>query len=162
MADETAPEGSKTEAEPFKAIGSQDELDRVISARITRERAKFADYDAVKAKAAEFDKATDAQKSETQKANDRADIAERGLAVFVQRDQVATWAKDVVKGTTIPADVLRGSTEDEIKAHFEQVKAGWALASPATKRTAVPTGKSTTDTGGSPAVAALRRLRQGA
>ena len=145
----------------FQAITSQEALDRALGHRLERERAKFADYDAIKAKAAEFDKATEANKTELQKERDRADAAEKLVGGFQQKEQVAKWAEDAVKGTAIPASALRGSTEDEIKAHFEQLK---AIAAPVatTKRTATPTGKSDTDTGGSRAVAALRQYRSSA
>jgi len=153
MSDDITPEGG------FKAIESQDELNRIVGERVKRAEGKYADYDALKTKAGEFDKAAEASKTALQVALDRADAAEKSVGVFQQRDQVTKWAEDAVKGSTIPASVLRGSTEDEIKAHFEQVKAGWAPAAPVTKRTAVPTGKSKDDGGGSRAVAALRQFR---
>lgn len=51
---------------------SQADLDRIITERLTRERGKFADYDALKAKAAEHDKALEAAKTEQEKAVDAA------------------------------------------------------------------------------------------
>lgn len=51
---------------------SQDELDRIISDRLSRERAKFADYDDLKAKASEHDKAVEAARSEQERAVDAA------------------------------------------------------------------------------------------
>lgn len=55
----------------FKAITSQEELNRVLSDRLERERAKFADYRDVKAKAAQLDALTEAKKTDEQKLNDR-------------------------------------------------------------------------------------------
>lgn len=101
---------------------TQADLDRIIADRLSRERGKYADYDDLKAKAAKFDEATEAQKSEIQKALDRAAAAEEKAAKYEKRDQIAAWAKDIVKGSPIPADALRGDTEDELKAHFEQLK----------------------------------------
>ena len=51
---------------------TQAELDAAIESRLTRERAKFADYEALKAKAEKFDKAEEAAKSELQKAQEQA------------------------------------------------------------------------------------------
>ena len=130
-----------------------------VNAFMAEDRRKFApDYDAVKAKAAEFDKVSEAAKTELQKERDRADVAEKLVVGFQQEKQVAKWANDVVKGSTIPASALRGNTEDEIQTHFEQLK---AIAAPVTttRRTAVPPGKSDKDTSGSRAVAALRQFR---
>lgn len=46
---------------------TQDELNAIISDRLAKEKAKFADYDALKTKAAEHDKAVAATLSETEK-----------------------------------------------------------------------------------------------
>lgn len=54
---------------------SQEELDRIVGQRLARERAKFGDYDDLKAKAAKYDEADAASKTEQQKLQDA--IAER-------------------------------------------------------------------------------------
>jgi hypothetical protein len=80
----------------FKPITSQDELNKALSERLTRERnkvsARFADYDEVKAKAAEFDKLADANKSEIEKLTDRVTKAESEAAKLPERvaDQLRT------------------------------------------------------------------------
>lgn len=56
----------------FEAINSQEEFDRRLSARLNREREKFADYDDLKAKAEAHDKAVEDAKTESQKAIDAA------------------------------------------------------------------------------------------
>jgi pyruvate/2-oxoglutarate dehydrogenase complex dihydrolipoamide acyltransferase (E2) component len=56
----------------FEAINSQEELDRRIGPRLQREREKYADYDDLKRKAAEFDAAQEASKTEHEKALDAA------------------------------------------------------------------------------------------
>lgn len=70
---EAAPEGGNTSgetptADEFKAITSQDDLNKVINERLTRERAKFADYKDLKTKASEFDKLQAANQTEAEKA----------------------------------------------------------------------------------------------
>jgi len=69
---------------------TQADLDRIVQQRVVREREKFADYDDVKARAAEFDKLQEAQKTETQKAIERAEAAE--LAVTQATQQLRTTA----------------------------------------------------------------------
>lgn len=59
-------------AKPFEAITSQDEFDRRLSARLAREREKFSDYDALKAKAEAHDQALEEAKTEQDKAVDAA------------------------------------------------------------------------------------------
>lgn len=76
MSDATT-EGGTTEggetppAEEFKAITSQDDLNKVISERVARERAKYADYKDIKAKAAKLDEIETANQTEAEKAAKR-------------------------------------------------------------------------------------------
>lgn len=62
----------KDEPPKFEPITSQEDLNRVLGARIAREREKFADYDAIKAKAAEHDKALEAARTDQEKAVEAA------------------------------------------------------------------------------------------
>lgn len=70
-------EQSVTGPAAFTAITSQEALDRIVTDRLNRERAKFADYKEAKAKAEQFDALAEANKSELQKAVDRAAVLER-------------------------------------------------------------------------------------
>lgn len=63
----------------FKAPATQADLDAIIKERVARERAKYADYSDLKKKAEEHDKATEASKSEAQKASERLATLEREL-----------------------------------------------------------------------------------
>ncbi len=83
---------------------TQAELDQIIEKRI----AKFRDYDDMKAKADEYDKVQEAAKTELQKANERADKAEKAR---IESDRKAFAA---LKG--IPAALVTGSTEQEWEA----------------------------------------------
>ena len=55
---------------------TQAQLDRMVGERVTRERAKYADYEDLKAKAAKLQEFEDAQKSELQRAQDAKEAAE--------------------------------------------------------------------------------------
>lgn len=71
----TAAETQENEQRTF----TQAEMNAIIQDRLTRERGKYADYEALKAKAAKFDEAEEAGKTELQKANEKADrFAEAG------------------------------------------------------------------------------------
>lgn len=76
---EKSPTGGKPGTQ-FETITSQDELDRIITTRLARERARYADYDDLKERAAKWDAAEEAQKTELQKALDRAAAAEKQAA----------------------------------------------------------------------------------
>lgn len=68
--------GKTPAADEFKAITSQDELNEAIKDRLARERAKFKDYDDLKAKASQLDALSEASQTETEKATKRAAQAE--------------------------------------------------------------------------------------
>lgn len=91
--DKTSGAGSE-----FKAPASQDELNKLIGERVERERKKYADYDDLKTKASEFDKLADANKSEIEKANEKASKAEAEL-------------------TAIPTKVADGLKQHLVKLH---------------------------------------------
>jgi len=55
---------------------TQSELDRLLGERAVRERAKYVDYDELKAKAAKLQEIEDAQKTELQRAQDAKEAAE--------------------------------------------------------------------------------------
>lgn len=73
---EAIPEGGNNSGETpatdeFKAIESQEELNKVLNERLTRERAKFADYKDLKAKATKLDEIEQANQTEAEKAAKR-------------------------------------------------------------------------------------------
>lgn len=67
---------TSTATDQFTPITSQDELNEAIKDRLARERAKFADYKDLKAKAAKLDELEEANQSELEKANSKASAAE--------------------------------------------------------------------------------------
>jgi hypothetical protein len=101
---------------------TQDDLNRIIKERVDRERAKYADYQDLKSKASKFDQLTEAQKSEVQRATERAEALERELTAIRTKEQIATWKSQVADATGVPVDVLAGSTLEELQAHGEKLK----------------------------------------
>lgn len=76
MSDEQNDQGGndsgETPAAPtFSPITSQDDLNKIISERVQRERAKYAGFDELKAKASQFDELEQSKKSELDKATER-------------------------------------------------------------------------------------------
>lgn len=138
---------------------TQEQLNTILAEDRRKNSAKFADYDELKRKAAEFDKAADANKTELQKALDRATAAESKVAGFEAKQQQAEWAHEVSTATGVPADVLRGSTKEELQAHAELLKPAYT-ATP--RRTSTPPGTPPEGSEKSRAAAALREWRHGA
>lgn len=92
----------KPDPEPdFQAPKSQAELDRIVEARIARERRKFADYDEVKAKAEKYDKVLDEQKTESEREKERADKLER------ERDDALRKANTTLIRAEVIAEAAR-------------------------------------------------------
>lgn len=118
-ADATATEAADNQAAPaerhtFTPITTQEDLDKVIGARLARERDKYADYDDLKAAASKL-----------------AD-AEARLAQIDAQAALDKIRNDVAKEAGVPADLLRGSTKDELAAHAS------ALAEALKARPSVP------------------------
>nr|DAY94780.1 MAG TPA: Major head protein [Caudoviricetes sp.] len=96
----------------FKPVTTQEDLDRIIEARLGRERKKYADYDQLKEQA---NKLENVQAKLTE--------AESKLGEYHKREQVTQWKTKVAADTGVPASVLRGSTLEEITAHASSLQA---------------------------------------
>ena len=72
---ETTPQvdNNATQGATAEKTFTQAEMDAIIGDRLARERAKYADYAEIKEKAAKFDEAEEANKSELQKAVEERD-----------------------------------------------------------------------------------------
>jgi hypothetical protein len=175
MSDEQQPQEPAAEGTPPKATeaaatpawtppASQAELDRIISERVARAKAQFSDYGDLKQKASKFDEITEAQKTELQKAVERAEAAEKRAQEFEAAQQISAWKAEAAKASGVPADVLRGSTEQEIQAHAETLKS--LIPAPDAKRGAVGPyvpaegGTPSTPLGGDPASQFAELLRK--
>lgn len=116
MSEQTAPtegtEETNEQGQAFEPIASQEALDKIVQARIARERAKFADYEELKAKAAKLTEFEESQKSEAEKAAERLAAAEKRAAEL--ESQVARAEVAAAKG--VPAELLTGSTREELEA----------------------------------------------
>ena len=118
-------EGEGTEADSgFEAITSQEQLDRVLSKRLERERAKYADYEELKQKAAE---AADSR-SEVEKLHDRVKELEQ------ERHQSALEAAKAKAASEygVPADLLVGDDTDAVEAHAKRLAEYVAAQAPST------------------------------
>lgn len=108
--------------EGFKPITSQEDFDARLKDRLARERSKFADYDDLKAKAAKLDEIEEANKSEIEKANDRATKAEKAAAEAAAealRLRVAT--KHGITDSDDIALFLTGTDEDTLTKQAQRL-----------------------------------------
>lgn len=112
----------------FTPPATQDELNKIISERIARERAKFADYKDLQSKAAKFDEIEQASKSEQERLTERAEAAERRAAEL----EAQTVRLEVASQNGLsPAQAKRlvGSTREELEADAKELLATFKPAS---------------------------------
>ena len=97
---------------------TQAEMDSIIGERLKRAREKYADYDELKAKAAKFDEAEEASKSELQKAVEERDKFKAELdkmkADAARAEQVAKVAAEQGVDAALLAR-MSGDVEDNAK-----------------------------------------------
>jgi ATP-dependent Clp protease ATP-binding subunit ClpA len=103
----------------FTPPATQDELNRIISERVSRERAKYADYNDLKKQASKYAEFEESQKSEVQRATERADALERQLAEV----QLTAARAEIAATSGVPLEALRGASREELEAHAETLKA---------------------------------------
>ena len=110
----TAPTPAPAKPEPpaYTAPATQADLDRIIADRLSREKAKYADYEDIKAKASEYDKVQEASKTELQKLQDRLAASEKAAAEATAKALRA----DVAAAKGVPASLLSGDTKEALEA----------------------------------------------
>lgn len=91
--------GDAASQEGFKAITTQEEFDKAIASRISRE------------------------KNKTSAAVKRAETAESELAELKAKNQISDWKQEIAEAKGVPANLLRGTTKEELEAHAEELAA---------------------------------------
>ena len=64
----------------------------------------------------------ESQKTEEQKRLEQVANLQAELTQYQLREQQTAWASEIVKDSTIPASVLRGSTREEMLEHFQSLQ----------------------------------------
>lgn len=119
---ETATEDT-TKQEPQSDPTDQLPADHPLVKAFAAQKALIKD---LKPKAAQLDQLVEAQKSELQKANERAEAAEGTLATIQVAQQISDWKSQVSKMKKyegVPASALRGTSLEEIEEHAAELKA---------------------------------------
>lgn len=112
----TPPEGGTTTPSGAEKTFTQADVERIIADRLKRERDKYADYDDLKAKAAE----ADTSKSDLQKLTDRVAAAEKRAADAEAKQLRAEVAQ--AKGlSAAQAKRLTGTSKEELEADADEL-----------------------------------------
>ena len=120
-------EDKATAAQPEGKTFTQAELDNIVRERLKREREKYAGFDLYKKKAEEFDALQETQKTELQKATERADALQARLDALNKAEQVRGIRADVAKKAGVPESLLTADTKEGCE---EQAQAILAFARP--------------------------------
>ena len=89
----------------------QEDVNRIVANRVS----KYSDYEELKAKAAKFDEAEEAQKTELEKAQERANKLQSELDGIKAAEELRKMRDEVSKQTGVPAELLTGTTEEECR-----------------------------------------------
>lgn len=127
MTDNVTTEPQTNENTGFTHITSQEQLNSVLADRLRRERAKYADYAELQAKAAASDELTA-----------RAEAAEAKIAELTHANEVRSWRDALAAEYGVPADALRGETKESLEEHATQLQSLLATK-PAAPRTVIRT-----------------------
>lgn len=154
------PEGGTTPPQPvpndkggqsgnYTPPATQADLDRILEQRLSRERAKFGDYDELKTKAERLAEIEASQMSEAEKTAARIAELEAENQGMKSEKQVATWKTQVAQATGVPAAALAGSSLEAIQAHADFLKP-LIVTPPAPEQPVPPAGPTVPGEGGSP------------
>ena len=100
---------------------TQEQVDAIVKDRLSRERDKYKDYADLKNKAAEYDKQQEANKTELQKAQEKAESLEKELAGMKEQEKIRGIRKKVSGDTGVPEDLLTGNSEEDCKTQAEAI-----------------------------------------
>lgn len=89
---------------------TQDEVNAIVADRLTRERAKYADYDDLKAKAGRVDDA-----------DTRAAALQQQLDAMKADNDRREMKQRVSDATGVPASLLTGDTEEDCTAQAKEI-----------------------------------------
>lgn len=103
-------------ADEYTPPATQEELDAIVGARLKREREKYADYEDLKRRAAEGDKALEAANAEVERL--KAEAAKRDEA-----DELDRARARVAKEAGVPAELVAGEDEAAMRSFAEAVAA---------------------------------------
>ena len=100
---------------------TQEEVNSIIGERLARQAEKYFDYDELKNKAAEYDKAQEASKTELQKTQEANAKLQAKIEGMEKEKKLLDTRSKVAKEKGVPADLLTGEDEDTCKAQADAI-----------------------------------------
>lgn len=110
-----------TQEETKERTFTQEELNAIVGKRVAEERGKYSDYEALKEKATQLDQLQESQKTELQKAVERADKLQQQMDKMIAADKVRRVRDKVSAETGVPAGLLSGDDEETCLAQAKGI-----------------------------------------
>lgn len=108
---------TQTEEKTF----TQAELNAIVQKRLGEEKARYENYEELKAKAQKFDQIEEESKTELQKATERAEALQKELEAIKTANEERQLRERIAQETGVPASLLRGNSEEDLKAQAEAI-----------------------------------------
>lgn len=122
---ETVTENQVNEAVNEQANGgatfTQEQVNGFIQERLKKERAKYSDYDSLKEKASKFDEIEESNKSELQKANEKATELQAQIDRLTKEKELNEARTKVASEKGVPASLLTGDSEEACTAQADAI-----------------------------------------
>lgn len=100
---------------------TQAEVNAIVVDRLNRERERYAGFEELKEKAEKYDASLEAEKSELQKAQERAAELQAKLDAMTTADKLRQMREKISAETGVPMSLLSGTTEEECKAQAQGI-----------------------------------------
>lgn len=125
---------------------TQSQLNAIVADRLSREREKYAGFDVLKEKAAKLDEIEAANKTELEKATERADALQKRVDEMTAAEKLRGIREEVSKKTGVPASLLTGSSLEDCETQAKNIlefakPAGYPVVHDAGETSHAPTGK---------------------
>lgn len=110
-----------TPSEEPERTFTQSELNAILGDRLAQERKKYADYEELKGKAQKYDQAEEASKTELQKEQEKTAALTKQLEAFQKADNERKLKDKIAQETGVPAALLRGDSEEDLRSQAEAI-----------------------------------------
>lgn len=125
----TASSEQDTQQQGQQKSFTQEEVNELMGKLRRETKSKYADYDALKEKAAKLDEIEDAQKTSEEKLQERLSLLQKENNQLKEQAQHAKLAQKVSQEKGVPAHLLTGSTEEEMQSCADALLA-WSQHKP--------------------------------
>ena len=119
------PTQKETNARTF----TQEELEFEVAKRLTRERSKYSDYEALKEKAAKLDEIEEKNKTELERATEKATRLEEELNGIKKKNEISSIREKVGKELGVDPSLLTMESEEDCRSQAQSLLE-WHRANP--------------------------------